>query len=167
MNMHVQTGLVIRWEPWSSVKPDVGPLWLLHNEEIAAKEDREELAPDWAEFDRIADLDKDHWVTVRDNGQLVGYVFAIVTPHRHRCNTLSALWDLYWLKPEYRKKSFNRRPLGVAMLRTARDSLVARGVIKQYAGTKVWKDVGVLFERDGWVETERLYTFKVRAAGKV
>lgn len=162
MNAPVNTGLQVRWEPWSTVKLDVGPLWLLHNAEIAAKEDQDELAPDWEEFDRIADLDKDHWVTVRDNGRLVGYVFAIVTPHRHRRNTLSALWDLYWLHPGYRRKSFHKIPLGIYMMRAARDSLVSRGVIKQYAGTKVWKDVGILFERDGWVETERLYTFKTK-----
>lgn len=162
MNAPVNLGLAVQWEPWASVRPDIAPLWELHNAEIAAKEDQDELAPDWAEFDRIAALDKDHWVTVRDNGRLVGYVFAIVTTHRHRCHTLSALWDLYWLHPNYRKRSYRHLPLGTFMLRAARDSLVSRGVVKQYAGTKMWKDVGVLFERDGWVETERLYTFKVK-----
>lgn len=156
MNMIVRTGIQIRWEPWETVRPDIALLWELHNAEIAAPGDKALLDPNWNWYDAVAAADKDHWITIRDDGRLVGYVFALVDYHKHRSHTLSAFWDLYWVHPDYRKGL-----LGYKLLRAAKDSLWKRGVRKQYAGTKLWKDVGVIFERQGWRETERLYTISM------
>lgn len=145
--------LDIRWVRWAAIRDSILPLWQQHNAEIAAPADQSEFDPDWDKFDAMATLNQDHWVVATNQGELVGYVFVIVTTHLHRKSTLSGFWDLYWLRPDMRK-GLN----GLRLLKKAERSLWARGVVKQYAGTKFWMDVGPLFERMGWEETERLFT---------
>ena len=145
--------LDIRWVPWAELRSEIGPLWLEHNAEIASPSDQPLLNPDWDYYDGLAEFGKDHWVAARVDGELVGYVGCIVTSHPHRKSTLSGFWDLYWLKPAWRR-GWN----GYKLIRAGRDSLWARGVRKQYIGTKMWKDIGPILERLGFSEAERLYT---------
>ena len=150
---YVTDRMTFRWVHWQSLRNEIGPLWLEHNFEIAAKGDQPLFDPDWELFDEMAEREVDHWVEARIGGCLVGYVFCIVKGHLHRKSTLSGFWDLYWMKPELRK-GWN----GYRLIKAGRDSLWARGVRKQYIGTKMWKDIGPILERLGFHETERLYT---------
>ena len=150
---HLTPRLELRWTRWESLRPDILPLWQQHNAEIASSGDQALFDPDWELFDEMAERDLDHWIEARIDGELVGYVFCIVKGHLHRKSTLSGFWDLYWLKPEHRR-GWN----GYRLIRAGRDSLWARGVRKQYVGTKMWKDIGPILERLGFQETERLYT---------
>lgn len=142
-----------RWVRWEEIRGHIGLLWVEHNLEIASPGDQVLFAPDWDRFDALAAAGEDHWIVARCDGQLVGYVFCIVKEHLHRMNTLSGFWDLYWLKPEFRK-GWN----GYRLIKAGRDSLWSRGVRKQYIGTKMWKDIGPILERLGFQEAERLYT---------
>lgn len=145
-----------RWEKWDDVKAIMHPIWEAHNQEIASAGDKKLYAPDFDKLDELALQGKDHWFIARIGEKIVGYVFAIVDTHLHRKNTLSAFYDVYWLDPDHRT-GWN----GYFLLKAAQESLWLRGVRKQYAGTKFWKDAGHLFERLGWVETERLYTISL------
>lgn len=145
--------LIFGRELWWAIRPEIMPLWKLHNAEIASPGDQGLFDPDWQKFDDTARADKDHWITARRGGELVGYVFAIVDTHMHRRGTLSAFYDLYWLKPSCR-----RGLAGYRLLAEAERTLWERGVRKQYLGTKAWKDMSRIFERMGWTETERLFT---------
>ncbi len=141
-------------EPWLRIRGTIWELWVRHNEEIASKGDRPLFDPDLGKFDDYAMANKAHWYVARENGKIIGYVFAIVDTHLHRRRQLCAFWDLYFLDKVYRKGW-----VGYKLLRGADRSLRARGVMKQYAGTKVWKDAGVIFRRMGWSKAEDQYTW--------
>lgn len=140
-------------EPWATVRGEIGPLWRRHYAEIAADQQRIALDPDFARYSASAANGSLHIVVAREAGQMVGYVFAFVETHLHYRSTLCGFYDIYWLAPEARKGS-----AGVKLLKEAERTLKARGVKKIFTGTKLWKDVGRIFERHGWNETERLYS---------
>lgn len=153
---YVTDRLSFRWESWNDLRGRIGPLWLQHNAEIASPGDQPLFDPDWELFDEMAARNCDHWIAAYADQQLVGYVFCIVKGHLHRKSTLSGFWDLYWLQPQWR-----RRWNGYQLIKAGRDSLWARGVRKQYIGTKMWKDIGPILRRLGFVETERLFTLSL------
>lgn len=140
-------------EAWPDAAAEIMPLWDAHNAEVAAKDDKARLAPDLDRYMALHLAGKLHIVVAREAGAVIGYLFAAVETHLHRRNTLCAFYDLYYVKPEHR-----RGWTGIHLFKEAERSLKARGVVKLHTGTKLWKDVGRLFERMGWDETERLFT---------
>lgn len=140
-------------EQWTDCAGEIIPLWEAHNAEIAAADDRVRLAPDYDRYLGQHLRGSLHILVAREAGAVVGYLFAIVETHLHRRNTLCAFFDIYYLKPSHRKGW-----AGVRLFKEAERTLTARGVQKMHTGTKLWKDVGLIFERLGWIETERLYT---------
>ena len=147
-------------EPWSLIRSEIAQLWQRHYDELVSDKDKIPLAPDYRQYQEHATSGALHIVTARSDGQLIGYVFAIVRPHLHYATTLCGFWDLYYVTPEHRKGlglSLVGHP-GVALFREAEKSLRARGVKKMFSGTKMWRDASHIFEYLGWVETERLFT---------
>lgn len=140
-------------ESWDAIRDEIAPLWRLHYEEIASDRDRIPLAPDYVKYQRYSDCGQLHITVAREGGRMVGYAFALVDTALHYATTLCGFYDLYWLEPERRKGM-----AGIMLLKETEKALKARGVRKIFTGTKVWKDVGPLFERMGWQETERLFT---------
>lgn len=147
-------------EPWSLIRSEIIPLWEKHYDELVHDKDRIPLAPDFRKYQEYATAGALHIVTARKQGQLIGYVFAIVTPHLHYATTLCGFWDLYYVLPEHRKGeglSLAKHP-GKMLFQEAERTLKARGVLKMFSGTKLWRDASCIFEYLGWVETERLFT---------
>lgn len=93
-----------------------------------------------------------HIVTARQAGKVVGYYVAFVNPHLHYAHKLVAVTDVYYLTPDVRKGF-----AGLKLFKEAERTLKMRGVQRVFSGTKLHKDMGKLFERLGWQETERLY----------
>ena len=140
-------------ESWPDVSNEIIPLWQAHNAEVAALDDRALLDPDFDRYMRLHLSGGLHVIAAREAGEVVGYLFAVVETHLHRKSTLCAFFDAYYVKPEHR-----RGWAGINLFKAAERTLKARGVRKMHTGTKLWKDVGLLFERLGWMETERLFT---------
>lgn len=140
-------------ESWSQVRHEIAPLWQRHHDELVQDKDRVPLAPDLAKYQAQDTAGSLHIVTARRRGALVGYVVAIVETHLHYRRTLCAFFDLYYLLPEHRAGW-----AGVRLFIEAERALKARGVQKLFSGTKLWQDASPIFERLGWVETERLFT---------
>jgi GNAT superfamily N-acetyltransferase len=140
-------------EQWPDAAAEIMALWPAHNAEVAATDDRDHLAPDLDRYMALHAAGKLHVVVARKDGAVIGYLFACVETHLHRRNTLCGFYDIYFVAPEHRKGW-----AGVHLFKVAERTLRARGVVKLHTGTKLWKDVGVLFERMGWKETERLFT---------
>ena len=141
-------------ETWQKYAPDAENMWLDHWRAIAMDQDTIPLDVDW---DRYAALDASgnlHIVTGRDDEQrLRAYALGIVTGHLHYKSTLHCQYDVYWLDPAYR-----RGLEGYRLFQMMERTLQARGVKKLLAGCKVSLDVGPLFERMQWRETERTFT---------
>lgn len=140
-------------ERWGACVAELRELWLAHWAEVAMNKDTIPLDP-WEEaYEQLDALDQLQVLTVRDAGALVGYHISIVRMHLHYRGTLHAYTDVYYLKPEARQGS-----VGVRLFREVERHLRERGVQKMFTGTKLSLDMGRIFERLGWVETERLYT---------
>lgn len=140
-------------EPWDECRNAVMAYWPDHWREVALDRDAVPLDPDVDAYDSHADTGVLHVVTVRKDGEVVGYHLSIVSPHLHYKSTLCAFVDIYWLRPDCRQGL-----TGLNLFKEVERTLKARGVVKVYSGTKRHLDAGVLFERLGWTEAERLFT---------
>jgi GNAT superfamily N-acetyltransferase len=144
--------LTFHTERWPEVLHELQEHWPAHWNEVATHKDKIPLDPDYVGYQRQHEGGHLHVTTARASGKLAGYVVAIVRPHLHYAHSLSAFYDLYYLAPAYRK-GWN----GVRLFREAERALKARGVERMFTGTKLSKDASRIFERLGWLETERLY----------
>lgn len=131
---------------------DMANLCELHWSEIALDKDKVPLDPDIQTFQMLEDAGQLVIVTVRDDQKLVGYHFSLVRPHLHYKTSMTAYVDMYFLHPDYRGGM-----AGFKMFKFVETALKERGVDRIYSGTKLHKDMGKLFERLGYNETERLF----------
>lgn len=84
-------------------------------------------------------------ITVRDEGQMVGYLLAIHTPHLHyKSSPPMYIVDMYYIKPEYRTGA------GAKLLKFMEDYARKLGCIKIYLSCKVHKDHSRLFQALGF-----------------
>lgn len=140
-------------EPWSACFGEMSKLWQEHWEEVAINRNSIQLDPDLDEYASLERTGALHVVVARERGAIVGYHISIVRPHLHYRRSLSAFTDVYFLRASHRKGL-----TGVRLIKAAEETLRARGVQKMFTGTKKHLDMGPIFERLGWTETERLYT---------
>jgi L-amino acid N-acyltransferase YncA len=140
-------------EDWLEVKDEMSALWPAHWKEVALDHDAIPLDPDLELYDHLAESGMLHVLVARDEGRIIGYHLSIVKPHLHYRTSLHAQTDVYYIDPAYRKGM-----TGVRLFKEAERTLVARGVKKMITGTKMSLDMGKIFERLGWRETERTYT---------
>lgn len=145
--------ITIQAEPWERAKAEIMAYWWQHWNEIALDKETVKLDPDVRLYDDHAAAGRLHVVTVRKSGELVGYHLTLISPHLHYKSTLCGFVDIYWLRPDCRAGL-----TGLNLFREVENSLTKRGVRKVYSGTKKHLDAGILFERLGWTEAERLYT---------
>jgi hypothetical protein len=128
------------------------PLWQQHWEEIAQDRDRIPLDPDFDSYYRLDIGGLLHILTVRVNGELVGYTFNIVGPHLHYHSTNTAQTEMFWLAPKYRVGW-----TGVRLLRLTRKGLKERGVKLHLINFKIGFEggrVGKLLSRLGYRPTD-------------
>lgn len=141
-------------ENWAQYAPDAEKLWEDHWREVAMDQDRIPLDVDWERYAALDASGNLHIVTARDEqGTLQGYCLAVVTTHLHYKSTVHAQYDVYWLAPVYR-----RGLTGYRLFQVMERTLKARGVKKLLSACKLSLDVGPLFERMQWRETERTFT---------
>lgn len=139
-------------ETMSQCVGEMSGLWDLHWQEIALDRQKVKLEPDVQTFEVLESLGQLVIVTVRDDGKLVGYHVSLVRPHLHYKSSLTAYVDMYFLHPDYRGGM-----AGYKMFKFVEGYLRSLGVERIYSGTKLHKDMGKLFERLGYNETERLF----------
>ncbi|NVN11628.1 GNAT family N-acetyltransferase [Nguyenibacter vanlangensis] len=146
-------------EAWSAVLLEMRSLWEAHFREVALEQERVPLDPDLETYARLEQAGALHVLTMREGRVLAGYLVALVWPHLHHRGTSHAFFDLYYVRPAYR-----RWTAGIRLFREAERTLAARGVRRMIAGTKIHVaptgrslDVGPIFRRLGWVEMERQF----------
>jgi GNAT superfamily N-acetyltransferase len=143
-------------EPWDQFQHQAAPLWERHWEEIALDKAAIKLNVDFRAYDQMDAMGMLHVVVARDAGAIVGYHLSFVRPHFHYANSLTAYTDVYWVAPECRKGR-----VGIALFQFVEKTLKARGVERMFSACKLHKDVGKLFERLGWTETERVFSKRI------
>jgi hypothetical protein len=127
----------------------------LHYEEIALDQEAVPLDPDYDKYYQLESNNAFFLMTVRDDGVLIGYFIAIITPHLHYKSTLHALTDIYYIKPDYRKTK-----VGVNLFLEVQKELEKLAVKKWINGCKLHSglDHTKLFEGLGFNYSEKIFT---------
>lgn len=88
-------------ETYESLLDDIKPMLVPHKDELAVYEDIP-LDPDYDFYRRAGEAGLLTFLTVREEGVLIGYAIFIVRLHAHYKGHRWALNDITWLHPNYR-----------------------------------------------------------------
>jgi len=108
--------------------------------------------PDWDSYDRFAQAGMLRTITVRNDGELIGYMAFFIQSNPHYKSCKMAYEDVYYLKPEYRKGR-----VGIKMFQYAEEALKKIGVNRILIHTKVHLDNSRLLEYLGYSWTDKIY----------
>jgi GNAT superfamily N-acetyltransferase len=106
----------------AAVLEEIRPLIIKHYEEIAWKQDKIALNPD---FDRYRDIEEKGGLriyTAREDGALVGYAIFFVMQHLHYKDKVMAVNDLFFVE------------------HSKRGARVGQKLLKEYAQTELYKE---------------------------
>lgn len=140
-------------EAYDDIKFEIQPLLYQHWQEIAMYKDKIDLEPDWERYAELDRAGKLHIVTVRDDGELIGYYITLITKGLHYKNTVYGMNDILLLKPEYRNAG-----VGKNLFQFAEDLLRQEGVTVMTIHMKAYQPFDALCEKLGFDYAERLYT---------
>jgi len=140
-------------EKLADIKEELEPLLVEHYKEIAAYQDKIELAPDWERYKTLEESGILKIVTVRDLGELIGYYVFLLIPNLHYSKDLYAVNDIVLIKPEYRNSK-----IGVGLFNYVECWAKALGVSVMTMHMKTALPFDKLCEGLGWDYLERLYT---------
>lgn len=142
-------------EPFMENVPELKTLLDKHYRELALNQDKVPLSPQWGAYAQREADGQLVYVTLRDDGRLIGYIILFVAPGLHYSTCLTAHMDILFVDPEYRNGSAK----GVlTMLDAAKAELKRRGVQRWFMGTKIHKDIGAVFKRRGFEPVETIYS---------
>jgi hypothetical protein len=134
-------------------KKELIPLLEEHYKEIAAYQDKINLAPDWKKYKQLDEAGILNIFTMRDKGILVGYYICMVLPNLHYSEDLYSVNDIVLIKPEYRNQ-LN----GVELFLYVEEEMLKLGVSVMTMHMKTSLPFDKLCEGLGWDYMERLYT---------
>ncbi len=140
-------------EPFSAMRPEMETILPLHWKEIARDQEIIKLDPDWDSYHAMERAGQVHALVARCEGKMIGYHLSFIRPHLHYRQSLSAMVDIYFILPEYRKGR-----VGIQLFKEVEKSWKQRGVQKAFTGTKCAADKSRVFEHLKWNRTEYLYT---------
>lgn len=140
-------------EEYDDVRHEIDGYLRAHWDEIALNQAEIPLDKDEAAYAALNEKGSIHILTVRKDGELVGYIAGIVSPHLHYKSSLHCFTDVFWIRPDCRKGR-----IGIELFKKYRSTLKARGVKKVFIASKCHLDMSLIFERLGWTRTEVVYS---------
>lgn len=126
-----------------------------HWAELALNRDKVPLDPQWDVYDSHERRDGLVYVTLRDKGELIGYIIVIIAPGLHYATCLTAHMDILFVRPDRRDATAKGVLL---MMDTLEAELRRRGVQRWFMGTKLHKNIGAIFRRRKFEAVEMTYT---------
>jgi GNAT superfamily N-acetyltransferase len=145
--------MVFAQEKLSEIRDEAMPLLLRHWQEIALNQATTPLDPDWKTYKLLEDAGALHVTTLRDHGELIGYVSFVISPNLHYRTVVVAVDDIFWLAPEHRKGLLGRR-----LLKAAHEAVIRAGATKIVHHHKDHLDIGPLFRSLGFTMIEHVYS---------
>jgi hypothetical protein len=142
-------------EPFMAGVPELKNLLGTHYEELALNKDKVPLKPQWHVYENHEANGRLVYVTLREQGELIGYIINIVAPGLHYETCLTSIMDILFVKPDRRDASAKGVLL---MLDTLEAELRRRGVQRWFMGTKLHKDIGAIFKRRKFEAVEMTYS---------
>jgi L-amino acid N-acyltransferase YncA len=131
---------------------ELRPLLPAHHAELGLFQDRMPLDPQfdlYVERERLGQL---LFVTVREDGALVGYWISFIAPGLHYRQTITNTMDIYWVHPDHRGHG-----AGFMLADLVKAESVKRGVKVWYAGSKNHKPSEWFFKRLGFVACDSYF----------
>lgn len=159
----VRPEITYQWEQFPALVREIAPLFRAHWQEIATNKADVPLDPNYDLFCQYALAGVLHVLTVRADGVLVGYVFAMIGPHLHYESTLWCHVDMFWLDPQYRSGWTGVR-MFFELLRWCREknARVVSVVEKLHFRNKHNRRVERLFRYLGFKPIERVFRLFLR-----
>jgi hypothetical protein len=142
-------------EPFMARVDELKKLLDAHYRELALNQDKVPLAPQWPVYDSHERAGRLVFVTLREAGEMIGYLICFVAPGLHYETCLTATMDILFVRPD-RRDAFARG--GLLLVDTMERELRRRGVHRWFMGTKLHKDIGAIFRRRGFEAVEMTYT---------
>jgi hypothetical protein len=132
---------------------EILPLLSIHYRKLALNQDKVPLDPQYDIYLERDSRGEITYITLRDNGKLVGYWIAFIAPGLHYKTCLTATMDIWNVLKEYEG--------GVApliLMRAVEREYKRRGVNRSYVGEKLHKPSGRLFTAFGYHPVETYYS---------
>ena len=145
--------IIVQAEPYKDFIVDAKALYPLHWAELALNRDKVKLDPRYDVYDDLASKDQLLVVTMRREGELVGYFIGIVAPELHYKSCIALTMDIFWTHPSIRDGG-----AGIKLFREVENEAKRRGVQRIYHGSKLHKDSSRLFEYFGMTPIEVYYS---------
>lgn len=124
-----------------------------HYEEIAERQDVIELDPDIIRYKHLFKRGALEIHTARDDGKLIGYSLWFVTNHIHYKKSITAVSDVLYISPKYRKGM-----LGYKFIKWTLEEIKKRNPQRVTFHVKPFLDYGKIVERLGGHYFEKIYT---------
>lgn len=142
-------------EPFMEQVEELKGILGTHYEELALNKDKVPLSPQWGIYAAREANGELVYVTLRERGELIGYIISFVAPGLHYSTCLTAHMDILFVRPDRRDASAK----GVLLMIDALEKeLRRRGVDRWFMGTKLHKDIGAVFKRRKFEPVEMVYT---------
>lgn len=110
---------------------EMKPLLPLHWEELALDKDKVPLAPMYDLYLKRESLGEVMYVTLRDNGKLIGYFVGFIAPGLHYQTCLTLTMDIIFVHPDFRGKRG-----GYILLKKVEEEAKRRGIKRWFMGFK-------------------------------
>lgn len=146
--------ITIQREIFMQTLGELKPILDLHYEELALNKDKVPLDPCYELYDFQESAGKLLFVTVRDDGELVGYFIGFVQPGLHYRTCLTCIMDIFFIEPGARGAAM----LGLKLFRAVEVHLKEMGVQRWVMGSKKHRDASALFERIGAEPIETMFS---------
>lgn len=131
---------------------DLKPFFPRHWEELALNQKQVPLDPQYDVYLAKDAAGEIMLVTLRSDGELVGYFVGFIQPGLHYKTCLTVTMDIFYILPEFRG-----RMGGSILFKAVEAEARRRGTQRMFVGSKLHKDASWLFERLGYEEVERFY----------
>ena len=128
------------------------PIFPIHWEELALNKDQVPLDPQYDIYEAKENSGELIFVTLRKEGELVGYFIGFIAPGLHYKTCLTCTMDIFYVHPDHRGSS-----AGFLLFEFTEKELKKRGVDRVYVGSKCHLDASFLFERLGYDRVEVYY----------
>jgi len=132
-----------------TVRPELGELIQLDWEEIEHQKAVRKLDVDWDLYETLEDAGTLRIFTVRDEGKLIGYYFAMFVPSLHNKGLVQASSDVIFLHKDYRKGR-----IGCKLFQFAEQCLKDDGAQVMYITTTKQNPIDALMNKLGYSEIE-------------
>jgi L-amino acid N-acyltransferase YncA len=145
--------MISQLERWPDVVDEFRLLIDDHYEELALDKDKVPLNVDWDRYMRLYEAGVLLFVSLRDEGKLVGYFIGFVMPHLHYVDCVTCAMDIYFVHPSVRGR-FG----GLRLLRQVERILRANGVHRWTMGSKNHAPSDRLFAAMGFKPIETYHS---------